>query len=103
MPVTVKRMLQGQKISWESYLPTAQSSFPTANTPFLQNTFQVETDNAGASGGGGGVYKDRARWLAVLYVSQGAQGRHYLLGRFESEEEANAAYKWVGLVAVFHF
>lgn len=66
------------------------------NSPYLHNVHQTESDTAGAGGGGGGVYKDRYRWLAVLYVPQGvSQGRHHMLGRFDSEDEAGAAYKWV--------
>jgi hypothetical protein len=71
------------------------------NTPSLHNAFLQETEAAGAGGGVGGIYKDRYRWLAVLHVPvQGHQGRHYLLGRYESEDEANAAYKWVSVL--FH-
>ena len=95
-------MLQGHRITWETCPQAGLPSVPAMNIPFLHNAFTAETDNAGGAGGGGGVYKDRFRWLAVLYVpSSGVQGqgqgRHHLLGRFESEDEANAAYKWVSL------
>lgn len=89
-------MLQGQRIVWETN-PQAGQILPNAlNTPSLHNAFLQETDAAGAGGGVGGIYKDRYRWLAVLHVPQhGHQGRHYLLGRYDSEDEANASYKWV--------
>lgn len=91
-------MLQGQRIPWENNPQSVQPSASSLNIPYLHNALSLETDSiCGVGGGsGGGVYKDRYRWLAVLYVPQnGGQGRHHLLGRFDSEEEANAAYKWV--------
>jgi hypothetical protein len=89
-------MLQGQRIVWETNPQISQNTVPPVNSPYLHNVHQTESDTAGAGGGGGGVYKDRYRWLAVLYVPQGvSQGRHHMLGRFDSEDEAGAAYKWV--------
>lgn len=90
-------MLQGQRIVWETNPQISLNNVPPMNSPYLHNLHQVESDAVGAGGGGGGVYKDRYRWLAVLYVPQGVnQGRHHMLGRFDSEDEASAAYKWVG-------
>lgn len=94
--MTVRRMLQGQRIVWETNLSAGQIPPTAMNTPTLHNAFLQETEAAGAGGGVGGIYKDRYRWLAVLHVPLlGHQGRHYLLGKYESEDEANAAYKWV--------
>lgn len=91
-------MLQGQRIVWETNLLAGQNPPTSMNTPTLHNAFLQETEAAGAGGGVGGIYKDRYRWLAVLHVPlPGNRGRHYLLGKFESEEEANAAYKWVSV------
>jgi hypothetical protein len=91
-------MLQGQRIVWETNLLAGQVPPTAMNTPSLHNAFLLETEAAGAGGGVGGIYKDRHRWLAVLHVPLlGHQGRHYLLGRYESEDEANAAYKWVSV------
>lgn len=97
VPLTMKRMLQGQRIQWETIPQAAQPTASAMNIPFQHNAFPAETEVAcGVGGVGGGVYKDRYRWLAVLFVPQGGgQGRHHLLGRFDSEDEANVAYKWV--------
>lgn len=96
-------MLQGQRIVWETNPFPGQFPSINATAPLLHNLLPVETDAAGAGGGAGGIYKDRLRWLAVLYVPQsGSTGRHYLLGRFDTEEEANTAYRWVGFMMFSH-
>ena len=81
---------------WETNPLPGQTPSINATAPHLHNLLPLETDAAGAGGGAGGIYKDRLRWLAVLYVPMsGSIGRHHLLGRFDTEEEANTAYRWV--------
>jgi hypothetical protein len=87
-------MLQGVRIVWESTPIISQS--PTLNPPYLCNPIPIEKGKCVGDEVSGGIYRDRNRFLAVLYVApEGGHGRHHLLGRFDSEEEANAAYKWV--------
>jgi hypothetical protein len=87
-------MLQGIRIVWES--APISNPITNLNPPFLCNLIPIEKGKGVGDEVSGGIYRDRNRFIAVLYVaSEGGHSRHHLIGRFDSEEEANAAYKWV--------
>jgi hypothetical protein len=72
-PLPLRRMMQGQRIVWDVN-PQTLAPIPTVNIPFLQNTLGFDENT-----GSGGVYKDRQRWIAVLYVPHSC---HHLLGTY---------------------
>lgn len=89
-------MLQGHRIAWESAPASLSSQTTTVNPPFLCSSIPIEIGSSVGDEVSGGIYRDRSRFMAVLYMApEGGHNRHHLLGRFDSEEEANAAYKWV--------
>lgn len=122
IPVVVPQQPKDPAAEPSSAVATSVVQAPPPYGPAEKKARVEERANAIESGsilkeGHGGVYRDRNRWAAVIYVppphadgvadrsrnadDAPASGRHHLLGQFNTEGDATAAYQWVRDVAFF--